>query len=39
MMVGKYGTKEQIEPLNPLLGHRTPLSKFGQYNINGLGYS
>jgi hypothetical protein len=39
-LVGKFGTKEQIEPLNQLLlGDRTELAKFGQIIVNGVGYS
>jgi hypothetical protein len=38
-LVGKYGSKEQIEPLSPLLGDRTELWKFGQISVDGVGYS
>ncbi len=38
-LVGRYGTKEQIEPLNQLLDDRTEISKFGQITVNGVSYS
>ncbi len=38
-LVGRYGTKDQIEPLNQLLGDGTEISKFGQITIDGVGYS